>query len=904
MFSDSILTKLLFCVMLSQIETQGVYRMGNTKLRIRRCAGLLFLGVLAAAFAFLPNTAEGAGAESTQLSRNGSLVVRYHLDETATAAGQTLAAYKWDAGTQAYVAAPEMNATVQNDVNGRDAGEVRSVQGVEGSALSFTGKAHARAEFHLPQSATGMTISLWVKNITTYWGSLLEFWDGTQGGRLGKGTMQGNGGRRNEADPWSANCAAHTDGTAAPGGGWDSFFIEGGTYNNNNGGSAVDPMKADTWYQVTYVVTESEMRAYRDGELKQTFSDRNDTPTILRGIMAAAKNQTAGKFGIRLAHDSTADRADILDDLRIYSGAMSDEEVRELYFEYDPSAEWFEGVPEYYEAEGLAYPDLLLGGAASVREEGGVKKGTAQKGVEYSYTPVQGTPTPERDEQGVEVTFSKDGIARSLTVKFRRTLGLKAEKLGYKLGDGANVPLSVPESPEDILVKLPAGTDLAQIKAGENAVQKLAGDDRAENYECVFKYSPSAHAATVRCAYLPYAGQETFYTILFAEKSTATFTRMTVAGGEELLTLTPESFSQNTATVYVKDLASFELRVTLSLAEGATSDGKESYTQADLNGGKIAIAVTNENGDRSVYSLAVVQRSAEATLSSLSAEGYTLSPAFSPETLAYGVTVDKGEETKVFEKLTFTAAAGASAEKRYDPAEGRILIIVTAENGSVRTYTVGVTARETDATLSAIEVGGTAIRDFSPETYGYTVKYKGELPAVTAQAASAKADVSVGGTAGEVQITVTAESGAQKTYTVTLVKMSADASLLKLTLGGEEIALADGKGEYRAPAGTRLETIAVRAETAEGASYTYTADKANNTLLITVRAEDGTEAEYAVTVILSGDASFGAGVPEDNSPEESGCGGAVTTGALVLFTLAAGAALLKKRKDQRGNRYE
>lgn len=409
--------------------------MGNIRRHVKLGTILVFAGfALATVLSLLPgkavtNAASGTPQEAyeARLARNENLIVKYDLDEVRD--GKLLAS-KWDAESGSFVPDTAADATVQYDVNGGDRGDIQSAESVEGTgALSFTGKAHARAKFHLPAEATGMTISIWVKDITTYWGALAEFWDGTDGGRLGKGTMQGNGGRADEGDPWSANCSAHSDGTMAEGAGWDSFFIEGGTYNgDNNGGAAVDNMKADTWYQVTFTVTETEMRAYRDGVLKQTFTNKNDTTKILQSMMRAAKNESAGMLGIRLAHDSTVDRKDILDDFRIYNGAMSEDEVKSLYEEYKGIKSLGEksirvdganrsllvgnggNISFKYYSE--TFPKLLIGGveASGVTEEGGTYSATGD-GFSYSYT-----VEDKSGERVATVVYSEAGAEYAFTV--------------------------------------------------------------------------------------------------------------------------------------------------------------------------------------------------------------------------------------------------------------------------------------------------------------------------------------------------------------------------------------------------------------------------------------------------------------------------------------------------------
>ena len=1376
-------------------------------------------GVLSSVGVFAFATAEDTA--SAKLSRNENLVVKYGLDDASTGEGAKLAAYKWDAATQSYVRNESADAIVQNHVNNANTGAVSSVDGVEGSsALSFTGKAHARANFNLPANATGMTVSMWVKNINYYWSSLVEFWDGSNGGRFGKGTMQGNGGRANEGDPWSANCPAHNSATSASGGGWDSFVIN--VNSGDNGGAAVDPMVADTWYQVTYVLTATEMKAYRDGVLKQTF-DQGNSANILASILRAVKSGN-GKLGIRLCHDSTGNDGDILDDFRIYNGAMSVEDVQALYAEYngikaihgktvqldgvegnytadnggniriestaaefpkiliggvtadqvtgsgstysftdsdgskgftysytvgeyvnierravvtfsdtqsgtqmvftvtqvnhdvkvikltslkisvngesravegfepdkteytiyltpndynvsfevevdeggtsnvgevnaalnyngeniittsgegaaggiykitlrrdradtalpalggvqlgytaqnvyvdtlpstlsesdvalvyagaevrnfnysggvltfkvvdkalstetaytityktkqeghiaqwsfeesadnkvfkgkkwdaaqsayvedsalnmtvrstsnneavtdtrksvaatkvtgvlgtgielpawgyttaslpavsttgftfstwmkldgivweavfavlgnehgtilekghmqkhdiDASGQpvngwnhlsnstgvWLNGVgdddakksffntpsngasyvfytvtvtyangvgivkfykdgelavvhendegstdkakiliealkggakiglhrhhldggnksrfdetsvyayaqtdeeiraaydsvadllsasPEYYDVEGLGYPDLLLGGAESVSGSS-VKSGVTAKGIQYSYAPVSYEKTTfANDEKGVEVTFNKDGMTRVATVKYRRTLKIEAESLGYKIGDdGDPVAIPVPANAgNDITVKVSASADFAQIKAGNNIVKKLAGDDSDENYHAVFAYNAETRTATVRCSYADYDFLATVYTVKFVAKSTATFTSMTVTGGASEVTLTEAELADRTANVTVGSLTSFSLTLTLTLADGATlKDGEgntKTFTQANLmEGNKLAFVVINESGEEITYYLQLVAKANDATLSALSVGKYQLSPAFAAGTLAYTVTVVKGEGVSVYEALSYTAndANAKAVVSPYDITNKVITVTVTAEDGvTTKVYTITIVEKDTDATLAEITVGGTPLSDFDPAKSEYIYKYTGELPTVGASATSATASVKKSEVVeGKMTITVTAEDGVTtKVYTITFVLMSHDASL-KLTLNGTQITFDGGQGAYSAPAGMQMNSIAVAAEVAEGASYAYEIE--DNKIVVKVTAEDGTVATYTVTVTFRSSAlpDETGGETEDNAPVSSGCNSTLSIAGIPMVIL-------------------
>ena len=1424
--------------------------MGKIKQRIlfiviAACFALsaLVFGVLTSFRAF----ADANDTANAQKARNENLIVKYSLDDTATGEGDKLAAYKWDAATQAYVRDAASDATVQNHVNNGWVGAVAHTNGMEGSgAVSFTGKAHARASVNLPSGATGMTVSLWVKDISTYWSSLIEFWDEghKNGGRFGKGTMQGNGGRAKEEDPWSSNCAIHYNnvGTYSGDGDWSSFvsnIVSGDTPNAN---TAHDLMKAGQWYQVTYVLTttgSAQMKAYRDGELKQTFSGEK-APEIVQSIMTAVTGGK-GQLGIRLCHDSTESRADVLDDLRIYNGAMSSEQVQSLYDEYkglsamqgktvrldgidkvytidngsniqvtttaaefpkiliggvnagdvtesdgtysasgdgftysytigayvekervavvtytdtatgyvrvftvtqinkaiiklsslkvkvnggeaqdidgfDPdvtaytlilspddysvefvaeaanggstnvdtvnasinysganvietsgdgdaasytitiqrerpdtalptlggvqlgyttqnlyvdelpasvaqssielfyangstveefnyntsthvvtfkvadravsanktlytityklkaeghlaywsfessvgsglnankvfrgsrwdatagayvedasldmtvrsggnnqavtdtktptaatkvtgvmgngielpkwayttasipavgttgftfstwmktsgivweaiftvlgnehgtifekgnmqrhnvengqpingwehlinsedgklssgvgdkanyfntpsngasyvffavtvnyangngvikfykdgelavtfennaeasnkarfvidamnlgakvglhrhhydggqtsrfdetnlyayamtaeeimasyelTADLLAASPEYYDVEGLGYPaELLLDGAQSVSDgANGVKTGTTQRGVTYTYTPLTVAATPENDKTGVEVTFTKDNRTRVTTIQFRRTITVLPDVLSYKIGEsGDSVAIDTSATSGVFVAKVPAGTDYAQIKAGANLAAKvLTGDSDPTHYTVSFTVNVSAHTADVTCYHNSFPDHKTVYTVMFVEKNTATFESASVTGGTGAVQLNVADFANNTAEIAVGNLSDFTLTLTLSLAEGARIEGAEgntmTFTAANLNSGKLSFAIINENGDRVEYFLTPVSRSSDATLSALTAGSYGLT--FEAGKTDYTVTIDKGDGAKLYEAVTATATnQNATVQKSYDTTNNVILITVTAEDGvTVMQYVIHVVEEDTDATLSEIKVGGTALEDFDPSKTEYTYKYTGTVPTVTATATSSAArgvNVSAADAEGKVTITVTAENGTTMAYIVTLVLKSSDATLKKLTLNGTEIIFTENTASYTAPAGTRLNTIVVIAEVAEGATFTYKTEDENK-ITLTVTAEDGTTATYTVTVTLQSATPPEGGVTEDNSPEVSGCGSSVggTAIAFTVFALAVGVWLFarKARKTHR-----
>ena len=129
----------------------------------------------------------------------------------------------------------------------------------------------------------------------------------------------------------------------------------------------------------------------------------------------------------------------------------------------------------------------------------------------------------------------------------------------------------------------------------------------------------------------------------------------------------------------------------------ATSTGAINFT---LSGDVTAEngTVRNISGSRNVTVTAprptttAAPRSGNNNLSSLSVEGITISPEFDAEVLEYNVQTEPGATS-----VTITAGAEHSAarvtgtgERSVEEGENALEIVVTAENGNTRTYTINV----------------------------------------------------------------------------------------------------------------------------------------------------------------------------------------------------------------------
>lgn len=209
-----------------------------------------------------------------------------------------------------------------------------------------------------------------------------------------------------------------------------------------------------------------------------------------------------------------------------------------------------------------------------------------------------------------------------------------------------------------------------------------------------------------------------------------------------------------------------------------------------------ATGVTLSDGEQDMgmgtvsYSKTVAEPlSDNCNLASMTVTGATISPAFSSQTTRYTA------------KVPFTVSSiGVEAKAEHEGAKvsisnpalaagatTNVVITVTAENGTTKSYIIAV-AREQDpnyvesdnANLSSLSVDGYAISPaFSPEVLQYYVwlPYEAESVAVNAEQEDKKAQYQIGayeqlipGKGTDIAVTVTAEDGSQKVYTVTVVR--------------------------------------------------------------------------------------------------------------------------------------
>ncbi len=224
-----------------------------------------------------------------------------------------------------------------------------------------------------------------------------------------------------------------------------------------------------------------------------------------------------------------------------------------------------------------------------------------------------------------------------------------------------------------------------------------------------------------------------------------------------------------TATFKVKAVSP-NTKITVSCTNVKASDGS-----ADVDMGTVSYNVT-----------VAAPLSGNAALSSLSAEGVSLSPTFSAGTVAYTASVPFGVSKLAVKATAADTKAKVSINSPTLTAGGTTTVTVTvkAENGATRVYTIKVKRAQDpqykasgDNALASLTVDGYVLSPkFHADTTAYVVwlPYETTSVKVSGKAAHGKAqgvkvdggDKLLAGQDNPITVTCTAEDGSQKTYTV------------------------------------------------------------------------------------------------------------------------------------------
>ena len=194
----------------------------------------------------------------------------------------------------------------------------------------------------------------------------------------------------------------------------------------------------------------------------------------------------------------------------------------------------------------------------------------------------------------------------------------------------------------------------------------------------------------------------------------------------------------------------------------------------------IAVSDDNYNSyDGSSVSATIRVKSNVNTLSSLSVNGYTLTPAFNPNTTSYTVNTDNSSITINATKSDSRASVSGIGTKNLNYGKNTFNIVVKAEDGNSKTYIIVVNRnddRNGDSTLRSLSVSSGSIK-FSASVKSYNVSLNANVESFSVEgvANNSKSKVSYSpsksisikqGETKTITVTVTAENQTKTEYKI------------------------------------------------------------------------------------------------------------------------------------------
>ena len=333
--------------------------------------------------------------------------------------------------------------------------------------------------------------------------------------------------------------------------------------------------------------------------------------------------------------------------------------------------------------------------------------------------------------------------------------------------------------------------------------------------------------------------------------------------------------SNNSGVVTVNKTSEWVENQTITVNVKAVAPGNTTITV------NVNAATFDEEPIVNTYTINVTvkpPKSSNNNLSNLSVDGKSVS-GFSSSKTSY----DLGTTTNGSINITATVEDGkatisGTGSKNINYGKNTFNVVVTAENGSKKTYIITITKpdnRNTDNTLSSLSVSPLDLK-FNKNTtsYSFNVEHSVKSITINAKANNSKATVSGTGTKtlkdyiNTFNIVVTAENGSKKTYTIKVIRkdaegnlgfVSKDNSLKGLSIEGYKIDFNKDKLEYSIEVDNLVDSVKVTAEVNHGgATYEVVGNNdlkvGTNTVKVNVTSESGDVKTYTINVTRKSDA--------------------------------------------------
>ena len=326
-------------------------------------------------------------------------------------------------------------------------------------------------------------------------------------------------------------------------------------------------------------------------------------------------------------------------------------------------------------------------------------------------------------------------------------------------------------------------------------------------------------------------------------------------------------------TFKVLPSASGSTTININTIKGTTSAG-ESLVAADISK---TVTITDDEPTPN-------PKSSDATLKGLTVSSGSLSPAFNPSTESYKVSV--GNDVTKIDVSALTndpnAKVSISGNNNLSVGKNNIIVQVTAEDGSKKTYTIEVTragktstytptTKSSNANLKSIN--GIDGLNFDPNKTSYDVEVPFETTniSVTAVPESSKATTSISngklsdlkvGETKTVTIAVKAEDGTIKVYTINVKRSQykSETDLDKLSVDDKDLT-PGANGEYNITVSSDKKSVLVSAiPKSKDATVKIIGNKnlksGNNKVIVQVTDKNGFTKSYIVNVQRQQELSF------------------------------------------------
>ena len=260
--------------------------------------------------------------------------------------------------------------------------------------------------------------------------------------------------------------------------------------------------------------------------------------------------------------------------------------------------------------------------------------------------------------------------------------------------------------------------------------------------------------------------------------------------------------------------------------------------------------------------------------------------SFNKSTGAFNSTTAISRSTAVVRvtfKPTSAFTAGTSSQVRFIDIKAANEAGTTTINGTASSVNVSVAVpKSTNNNLSALTVDGTSVSGFSAGTVTYNLgSTNASSISIGATAQDAKATVSGTGTknlsygANSFKVTVTAESGAKKDYTINITRndpRSTNNYLSSLTVSSGTLNFNRTTNSYTVIVENDVTSVTIGASVEDSKSSVSgtgakTINVYENRFSVVVTAENGSRRTYAINIVRKDSDGFLGNVSRDNKLE-------------------------------------